>query len=77
MTKMHRRPISIAACAFALLAGCESIDTSVFGGSFGRKSSAMVGGGAVGGQDYVIGLKPSDEARQYFAMCKFKKIGLE
>jgi len=62
------RPLSVIALALiGLLAGCESIDTSVFGGSFGRNSSAMVGGGAVAGQDYVIGLKPSEAAQQYFA----------
>ena len=49
------------------LAGCQSFDASVFGGSFGRNSSAMTGGGAVAGQDYVIGLKPSEAAQQYFA----------
>ncbi len=53
--------------ALGLITGCQSIDTSFFGGSFGRNSSAMVGGGAVAGQDYVIGLKPSEEAQQYFA----------
>ncbi len=52
---------------FALITGCESIDTSVFGGSFGRNSTAMTAGGAVAGQDYVIGLKPSEAAQQYFA----------
>ena len=61
-------PLFLAVAALiALVTGCESIDTSLFGGSFGRNSSAMVGGGAVAGQDYVIGLKPSEAAQQYFA----------
>lgn len=61
-------PLILAVAALvALVTGCESIDTSVFGGSFGRNSTAMTAGGAVAGQDYVIGLKPSEAAQQYFA----------
>ena len=61
-------PLFLAASALVvLMTGCESIDTSVFGGSFGRNSTAMTAGGAVAGQDYVIGLKPSEAAQQYFA----------
>lgn len=64
----HTRYLTFLALgAVSLLAGCQSIDTSIFGGSFGRNSSAMVGGGSVAGQDYVIGLKPSEAAQQYFA----------
>ena len=54
-------PLSAVAIGLTVLTvGCQSIDSSIFGGSFGRNSSAMVGGGAVAGQDYVIGLKPSE-----------------
>ena len=61
-------PLSAVAIGLTVLTvGCQSIDSSIFGGSFGRNSSAMVGGGAVAGQDYVIGLKPSEAAQQYFA----------
>ena len=59
--------LAVSALAALLITGCESIDTSLFGGSFGRNSTAMTAGGAVAGQDYVIGLKPSEAAQQYFA----------
>lgn len=57
------------------IAGCRSIDTSIFGGSFGRNSSAMTAGGAVAGQDYVIGLRPSEAAQQYFASASLSSDG--
>ncbi len=67
MKKSCQFSLAVSALASLLITGCESIDTSVFGGSFGRNSTAMTAGGAVAGQDYVIGLKPSEAAQQYFA----------
>jgi len=69
-------PLSAVAIGLTVLTvGCQSIDSSIFGGSFGRNSSAMVGGGAVAGQDYVIGLKPSEAAQQYFASASLSSEG--
>ncbi len=67
MKKSCQFSLAVSALAALLITGCESIDTSLFGGSFGRNSTAMTAGGAVAGQDYVIGLKPSEAAQQYFA----------
>ena len=61
--------------AAVAIAGCRSIDTSIFGGSFGRNSSAMTAGGAVAGQDYVIGLRPSEAAQQHFASTSLSSEG--
>lgn len=65
--RVFRQSLPVFTGIVLIFAGCQSIDTSIFGGSFGRNSSAMTGGGAVAGQDYVIGLKPSEAAQQYFA----------
>ena len=67
MKKSCQFSLAVSALAALLITGCESIDTSLFGGSFGRNSTAMTAGGAVAGQDYVIGLKTSEAAQQYFA----------
>ncbi len=66
MKTIRKTLFAIIGAAIAI-AGCRSVDTSIFGGSFGRNSSAMTAGGAVAGQDYVIGLRPSEAAQQYFA----------
>lgn len=49
---------AITCCALAILSACSSAD--------GFKA-ATLGAGAKAGQDYVTGLSPSAEARQYFA----------
>ncbi len=55
------RNVRMAACAvlgLCVLFGCTT---------FRDQSKAMVGGGAVAGQDYINGLMPSAKARAYFA----------
>lgn len=48
----------LVALGLGVLIGCST---------FRDQSKAMVGGGAVAGQDYINGLTPSEKARTYFA----------
>lgn len=52
------RKAACAALGICVLFGCST---------FRDQSKAMVGGGAVAGQDYINGLMPSAKARAYFA----------
>lgn len=52
------RKAACAALGICVLFGCTT---------FRDQSKAMVGGGAVAGQDYINGLMPSAKARAYFA----------
>ena len=53
--------------AAAVLLGLSGCGLSIYQDWQAGRGQAMIGGGAIAGQDYVNGLLPSSESRQYFS----------